>query len=179
MSTVEIRSTVWSNATAPINSSAPQNASTAPFHLIGDTESILEVLSVLVSSNCSVVNTTSSLISPYTASNISQPQPEQIAQYYRASTFALSLDGYNNTANLLSRAPASNDSAVQPLSDDMPLPNGTDKVFLSCVNETIGESVPLMNRAVGVAPWTWALIGLFVLVSVAAFVWTFVRIFRS
>lgn len=73
------------------------------------------------------------------------PLPEQIIQYYRASTFALSLDGYNNTASLPANMPANNDTAPWPLSQDSPLPAGLNSTFLVCVNTTIGASVPLID----------------------------------
>ena len=71
---------------------------------------------------------------------------EQIIQYYRASTFALGLDGYNNTAALPSNMPLSNTSAPIPLSDDTPLPSNLNRTFLACVNTTVGASVPLIDN---------------------------------
>ena len=58
-------------------------------------------------------------------------------QYYRASTVALTLDGYNNSAALGS----------DPNVPATPLPEGVDTVFLSCVNNTIGAAVPLVSGA--------------------------------
>ncbi|KAJ7032372.1 hypothetical protein C8F04DRAFT_1107427 [Mycena alexandri] len=64
------------------------------------------------------------------------PQPEQIVQYYRASSVALSLDGYNNIAIFLA------DGAP-----DIPLPSGIDTTLLDCLNQTIGLATPLIGGA--------------------------------
>lgn len=64
------------------------------------------------------------------------PQPEQTIQYYRASTVALTLDGYNNTGAL---GPDG--------TPDVLLPVNIDHELLSCLNQTIGSAVPLINRA--------------------------------
>lgn len=113
------------------------------YRLLGDNNSVTAVFDALVA-NCSVVNS-SSAITAYTPSPMTWPLPEQIIQYYRASTFALSLDGYNNTASLPANMPANNDTAPWPLSQDSPLPAGLNNTFLVCVNTTIGASVPLID----------------------------------
>jgi hypothetical protein len=69
--------------------------------------------------------------------------PEQVVQWYRASSFALSLDGYNNTAALPANAPASNTSAA-PSMPDTPLPAAVSGTFLACLNSTIAAAVPLV-----------------------------------
>ena len=58
-------------------------------------------------------------------------------QYYRASTVALTLDGYNNTG-----AFSEDDNAP-----DTPLPTNIDTNLLNCLNTTIGEAVPLVDAA--------------------------------
>lgn len=65
--------------------------------------------------------------------------PDQVVQYYRASTIALSMDGYNNTATF-----ASNDGG-----QDAPLPTMSpgDLALLECLNSTIGQAAPLINGA--------------------------------
>lgn len=115
------------------------------YRLLGDNSSVTAVFDALVA-NCSVVNS-SSAITAYTPSPSTWPLPEQIIQYYRASTFALSLDGYNNTASLPANMPANNDTAPWPLSQDSPLPAGLNNTFLVCVNTTAGASVPLVDAA--------------------------------
>ncbi|KAL5529660.1 hypothetical protein ACEPAG_5645 [Sanghuangporus baumii] len=118
------------------------NSSSATFRLIGDNSSVTTVFDALVA-NCSVANS-SSAITPFSPSVTMWPLPEQVVQYYRASSFALSLDNYNNTATLLANAPASNDSSL-PQIPDTPLPPGLNTTLLQCINTTIGASVPLAD----------------------------------
>ncbi|KAJ7302719.1 hypothetical protein DFH08DRAFT_1089644 [Mycena albidolilacea] len=63
----------------------------------------------------------------------SGPTTQEVVQYYRASSVALMLDGYNNTAYFLTST------------DDTPLPESVDKEFLACLNFTIGAAVPLVD----------------------------------
>ncbi|KAK7041499.1 hypothetical protein VNI00_009367 [Paramarasmius palmivorus] len=62
------------------------------------------------------------------------PAPEEIVQYYRASTTALALEGYNNTA------------VSDPQQRQSELPAGVDLGMLNCVNETIGAGIPLVDN---------------------------------
>ena len=111
------------------------------YRIVADNSSVISVFQALVS-NCSVTN--SSDISPYYPSNNTWPLPEQVVQYYRASSFALSLDSYNNTAALASNAPVTNTSTTKsvPVS---PLPNSINNTFLVCLNTTVGASIPLVD----------------------------------
>lgn len=59
-------------------------------------------------------------------------------QYYRASSVALTLDGYNNLASL-------EDDYDE--SERLALPNNIDTNLLNCLNYTIGASVPLIDGA--------------------------------
>ncbi|KAL5529661.1 hypothetical protein ACEPAG_5646 [Sanghuangporus baumii] len=118
------------------------NTSSVTYRLVGDNSSVVAVFDALVA-NCSVANS-SSAFSTFTPSNTVWPLPEQVVQYYRASSFALSLDGYNNTAALPANAPASNNSKPVEMADTS-LPSGLNMTFLSCVNNTIGASVPLVE----------------------------------
>ncbi len=65
------------------------------------------------------------------------PRPEQAIRYYRASSIVLTLDGYNNTADL------TNDTS------NVPLPSNIDHNLLRCLNITIEVSAPLVNAALG------------------------------
>jgi hypothetical protein len=65
-------------------------------------------------------------------------------QYYRASTVALTLDGYNNSATF--NDDNSNEDAMSPL------PGGIDMDLLNCLNATVGEAVPLIDGAAGLSP---------------------------
>lgn len=129
--------------------------------------------------NCSVVNS-SFAITSYAPSPDMWPLPEQIIQYYRASTFALSLDGYNNTAALPANMPVDNNTAPWPLSLDSPLPTGLNETFLVCVNTTVGASVPLMDiesRKFSAAQIAYSILG-----SIAGFLtvaWVLVWLIRS
>ncbi|KAH8116893.1 hypothetical protein DFH11DRAFT_1823992 [Phellopilus nigrolimitatus] len=118
------------------------NTSSVTYRIVGDNASVTTVFDALVA-NCSVANS-SSAISAFRPSPSSWPVPEQIVQYYRASSLALSLDGYNNTASLLSNMPASNTSAPVQLADT-PLPGTLNMTFLECVNATTGSSAPLVD----------------------------------
>lgn len=86
--------------------------------------------------NCgSSLQSTSIGTSAYTGADQGPPQPEQIIQYYRASSVALSLDGYNNSAVF-----SEDENAV-----DTPIPTNIDTTLLSCMNSTIGNEVPLID----------------------------------
>ncbi|KAF8498888.1 hypothetical protein JB92DRAFT_3146434 [Gautieria morchelliformis] len=93
--------------------SSPQDS----YYLIGDQASVSAVLAFLVP-NCGIANVTvtNTYVNGTSVLNGTAlvPHPEQVVQYYRACSFALALSSYNNSAALLSRAPASNDSAPPP-----------------------------------------------------------------
>lgn len=61
------------------------------------------------------------------------PVPEQAVVYYRASSAALLLAAYNNTAQV-----------VDIVQEDTPFPSVTNTWFFRCVNTTIGQSIPLV-----------------------------------
>jgi len=108
------------------------------YHLVADNSSVTSILSS-VESNCTLLTNsiTPRAINP---DNSSEPQPEQAVQYYRASSVALTLDGYNNSA-----VDSSNDTAV-----DTPLPSGLNMTFLDCLNQTIGASAPILDASAAV-----------------------------
>ena len=60
------------------------------------------------------------------------PHPEQVVQYYRASSAALALQNYNNTAIFEEEG-----------APDIPLPANVDVQLLNCLNATIGTSIPI------------------------------------
>lgn len=152
-------------------------------HIIGDMQSVQDIMQVLVTSNCSVVNST---IVSFNASSIppgvsspSTPRPEQTIQYYRSSSFALTMDGYNNTAALSAYAPTpapwSNTTNPPPTTflNDTAIPsNGTDLTFISCVNTTIAQALPIMSGGervfVGVK-----------MMPTMGLLWIFVMVFHS
>ncbi|KAG8902856.1 hypothetical protein FRB99_004018 [Tulasnella sp. 403] len=135
MNQATVTAVAWTQQTSPSNPNA-----TSPYVLLGDHDSIVAVTSYL-QSNCSAN------VAQPTAFNPNDPnaiQPQQIVQFYRASSFALALTSYNNPANNPANAPASNDSALSGL-PDVPIPPGTNLTFLDCVNNTIGANVPVLE----------------------------------
>ncbi|KAG6813942.1 hypothetical protein H0H92_005196 [Tricholoma furcatifolium] len=97
------------------------------------------------------VNLSSPIPSPYLQYAVT-PLPEQTIQYYRASSVALTLDGYNNTAALVPQTP---DDAYNVL-----LPGNTDIELMECLNATIGSSVILYNPRKGLSTGSIILITL-------------------
>jgi len=67
------------------------------------------------------------------------PAPEQAVVYYRGNSVVLSLLGYNNTAQF-------SDCTLQNSTNliNSPLPSVTSTPFFQCINETLGEHIPLV-----------------------------------
>jgi hypothetical protein len=131
----------------------PRNSSiTQTYRILGDQSSVETVLQA-IEMQCST-NTSDQYIVTFTGfdsdtfSNATLPKPEQVVQWYRGSSFALSLDGYNNSASLRSQMPLNSTdlSLIPALSADTPLPSNVDADFLACLNGTIGRSLPLFDR---------------------------------
>jgi len=120
------------------------------YRILGDNSSVTSVLQSLASSSCGAIQGTPYAFQPTqfllnsTSDNSSLPRPEQIIQYYRASSFVLSLDGYNNTMALSSNTPSSNTSAPK-VQTATPLPSNINATFLSCLNTTIGYKLPMIQ----------------------------------
>jgi hypothetical protein len=105
------------------------------FHILADNSTIVELIAA-VSSNCSS-SLSGASYHPFNDTDPRSPKPESAIQYYRASSVVLTLDGYNNSAAL-------RDNATIP---DIPLPTSIDTTLLTCLNETIGVAVPLIDGA--------------------------------
>lgn len=120
------------------------------YHIIGDQESVFGVMAALQSS-CAV---SASSVAPYdlSAPNSTLPGAAQMVQYYRASSFALALDSYNNTSS-------------DP-STPSPLPTSLNRTFLLCLNTTIAAAVPILDGPHGL---TKVQIAWIVLGSIEAF----------
>lgn len=128
----------------PNNSSRPGGAqvaaaftsssNTSTFRLLADNTTVTELIQD-IRSNCSssLAGNSSTSSSAYQDSLTALPQPEQAVQYYRASSVALTLDGYNNSAVF-----SSDDNTP-----NTPLPSNVDMTLLNCLNDTIGAAVPL------------------------------------
>jgi hypothetical protein len=114
------------------------SSSNTTFHVLSDNTTVTSLISS-ISTNCSSFNSgsSSSVAIAFNPNDPNSPKPEQAIQYYRASSVVLTLDGYNNTAAL------SNDENTP----DTPLPTNIDTGFMDCLNQTIGQAVPLIGRA--------------------------------
>ncbi|KAG8695633.1 hypothetical protein FRC11_001341 [Ceratobasidium sp. 423] len=126
------------------------------YRLLGDRDSVNVVLSTL-HDECSVTGGTILGYGP-SAYNSSRalPHVESIIQFYRASSFALSLDGYINSAAVVTPVALSNntgqlESALLP---PTPLPSDIAREFLDCINRTVGKSLPLLDPEPGNFPTT-------------------------
>ena len=110
--------------------------------------------------NCgSSLQSTSIATTAYAGAGEGPPQPEQVIQYYRASSVALSLDGYNNSAVFSEDENAAN----------TPIPTNIDTTLLNCMNSTIGSEVPLVESgAASLAPGMHSNVGL---LGIAGMVW--------
>ncbi|KAF7764084.1 hypothetical protein Agabi119p4_8621 [Agaricus bisporus var. burnettii] len=120
-------------ATFPSNSN-----SNSTFRLLADSSTVSSLISDVVGA-CGSQITNASSIAPSTYNDAGPPGPGQTVQYYRASSIALSLDSYNNTAAF------SNDTNAQ----NSPLPSNIDSTLLGCLNDTIGQNAPLVDGAFG------------------------------
>ncbi|KAF8626492.1 hypothetical protein AX17_006547 [Amanita inopinata Kibby_2008] len=94
------------------------------------------------------------------------PRPEQVIQYYRASSVVMTLDGYNNTAVLEAQG-----------TPDVPLPSNIDNGLLNCLNETIGGAVPLVDASAdNSSVVTWVTPSSLNLVGIAWIIWLFLSL---
>ncbi|KAK0475410.1 hypothetical protein IW261DRAFT_1422244 [Armillaria novae-zelandiae] len=113
----------------------PAISGNATFHVVADNDTVASLITDVTSNCSSVINTSSTSSAPisFNDSDSSSPKPEQSVQYYRASSVALTVDGYNNTGAL------QNDTA------DTPIPSWVDTNALNCLNSTIDVAVPLVD----------------------------------
>jgi hypothetical protein len=118
------------------------NVSSTSFSVVADNSSLTSLIDD-IRSNCSshLNSSSSSMPLPFNDSDPSTPKPEQVVQYYRASSSALTLNGYNNTATY---APEG--------TPDTPLPTDIDVVLLDCLNQTIALAVPLIDPVADIPP---------------------------
>ncbi|KAF7976668.1 hypothetical protein HWV62_6013 [Athelia sp. TMB] len=110
------------------------------FYLLADNSTVAALITT-IDANCSssLASSSSTVPTTFNCSSPSAPQPEQAIQYYRASSVVLALSGYNNSA-------VSSDNSDENAAAT-PLPSGIDTTLLTCLNLTIGASVPLVNAA--------------------------------
>ena len=123
-----------------VTSTYASNIST--FYFVSDNNTATAIVPIIQQNCSSVLNTgISNTPIPYNISDPNAPQPEETVQYYRASSAGLMLEGYNNTGQL------SDDTSLP----DTPLPANVDANLLSCLNQTIGTAIPLVDAASPVA----------------------------
>ena len=118
--------------------SKPLGSGVGRFYLIGDLSSV-SVAQAALTVNCNAT----SADEPFTAliyptpdgTNITHyPETTEIIQFYRTSSFALALSGFN--ASVLPEGTVSANAA---------LPNSVDRVFLQCINSTIASTIPISD----------------------------------
>ena len=126
-----------------VTSAYASNTQNTPFYFVSDNNTAIAMVPIL-QQNCSSVlkSGVSNAPVPFNLSDPNSPKPEEAVQYYRSSSAALLLEGYNNTAQL------SDDTSIP----DTPLPTNIDVSLLYCLNETIGAALPLVDAA---NPTTW------------------------
>jgi len=135
------------------------NTMNTTFRILSDNQTVIDLISTITSPCSSNLQTTN--ITPTAYNDPSTfPKPEQAIQYYRASSIVLTLDGYNNTADLTNGT------------SNVPLPSNIDQTLLNCVNTTIGRTAPLVNAAsgAGAVPAT-GLLGLAWIVWILLYLW--------
>ena len=125
------------------------------FHFISDQYSATEVQRA-IRGNCSDVTVKD--IIPFRSTN--NLRPDTTVQFYRGDSAAILLQGYDSTREL----PGSPALVPNP-----PFPSSVNMKTWACLNQTIGESIPLMNAASGL-PESTVLLGAFFLIP---FLWKF------
>jgi hypothetical protein len=127
--------------TAPIKSALSSTPET--YRLLGDEMSVRAVLDAVIQ-NCSVADAHSEILTFNRDAVDRLVRPEQVIQWYRASSFALTLDSYNNTAALAANAPTSNTTTASSVPDS-DFPVGLNATFLQCLMDTTSLAVPLIH----------------------------------
>ena len=136
----------------------PSSSQNTTFRIVADNITVATLLVNIVANCSSDIFSPSTITSSTFNDSLTSPKPEQTVQYYRASTVALTLDGYNNTGALEVYG-----------TPDTPLPANIDVNLLNCLNSTIGEAVPLIGSAslrspnIGTISFIWVLWCLFLM----------------
>lgn len=106
------------------------------FRLLADNTTVISLIEDIKANCSSSLGNADSLIAFTYNDSLVSPKPEQAVEYYRASSVVLTLDNYNNTGALETEG-----------TPDTPLPSPVDTTLLTCLNDTIGEAVPLVDGA--------------------------------
>lgn len=115
----------------------PSNSTNSTFHVLSDNTTMTALIAT-ISTTCTGISQNFSRVPLLlNSSDPLAPRAEQAIQYYRASSVVLTLDGYNDTTAL-------QENSTGP---DVPIPSWADTTLLNCLNQTIGESVPLVDAA--------------------------------
>lgn len=133
--------------TAAFSSTTQNNT----FRIVADNSSVTSLIQDIVANCSSVLNSPSTIAPTNYNDSLTAPKPEQVIQYYRASSVALTLDGYNNTGALEADG-----------TPNTPLPSTIHTNLLDCLNFTTAEAVILIDSG-GLrfsAPPTLGLFGL-------------------
>ncbi|KIM27319.1 hypothetical protein M408DRAFT_24545 [Serendipita vermifera MAFF 305830] len=109
----------------------PNPSTNEVYQLVGDRDSVMFMISDLVD----WCHATPQWPQIFSASG-NATRPENVIQYYRASSFALTFAGYNNTAAL----GAASSTASVPLPDSI-----VNSPFLACINDTIAVALPILD----------------------------------
>ncbi|KAJ2934958.1 hypothetical protein H1R20_g2186, partial [Candolleomyces eurysporus] len=120
---------------AQVTAAFTSNSQGTVFRVLADNTTVVSLIQSIEGNCSSSLQSTGISPSPYLGADQSLPLPEQVIQYYRASSVALSLDGYNNSAVFTEDENAA----------DTPIPTNIDTTLLNCMNSTIGNEVPLVD----------------------------------
>jgi len=105
------------------------------FHLISDRQSATEVQRA-IQLNCTDVT----VKDPIPFNSTYDLRPDTVVQFYRGDSAAIILQGYDNTREI----PGSPGLIPNP-----PFPSSVNMSTWTCLNYTVGESIPLLNAASG------------------------------
>ena len=112
------------------------------YYFVADNTTV-DAVNLLIQTSCSTNNDAVGV--PFDPTLPSELHPELVVQWYRASSAALFLDGYNNTIATSYNAPATNQSALMSVALQTPLPSTINEGFLKCLNDTVIETIPIYS----------------------------------
>ncbi|KAJ8515501.1 hypothetical protein ONZ45_g7093 [Pleurotus djamor] len=112
---------------------SPNNDTVQTFRIVAENSTVVSLIEDIYL-NCSSILSSNSSAKPVAYESSDLPQPEQTIQYYRASSVALTFDGYNNTGALAEEG-----------TPDTALPPYINVEVMNCLNATIGDNVLLMD----------------------------------
>lgn len=120
--------------TTPLAATGVQGPANNTFGLYGDQQSLNDIVPILVGT-CNVA---------YTYGQNFTPSPFNAVEYYRESSFVLTLDNYNNSVPDISVQDASQ-SFTPSEQEPAPLPAAVNLTYFNCLNATIGSYLGLVD----------------------------------